>query len=74
MKEIAGLEKVPEVAKVLGEFGCANFKFREKIAGWREMQQVVGPEGKVWRMMLLRVSGIAIISASARYSVFCVVA
>jgi hypothetical protein len=46
VKEIAGLEKLSEVAKVLGEFGCANFKFREEIAGWQEMQQVEGPEGK----------------------------
>ena len=46
MKEIAGLEKVSEVAKVLGELRCANFKFREKITGWQEMQQVIGPEGK----------------------------
>jgi hypothetical protein len=46
VKEIAGLEKVSKAAEVLGEFGCANFKFREKIAGWQEMQQVVGPEGK----------------------------
>jgi hypothetical protein len=34
VKEIAEFEKVFEVAKVLGEFGCANFKFREKITGW----------------------------------------
>jgi len=46
VKEIAGLEKVSKAAEVLGEFGCANFKFREKIAGWQEMPQVVGPEGK----------------------------